>query len=116
MRGDGRGEDDVILLGDFRASAERIRERLSMPGLRLAVEGEATDMRRTGAFSNVAVGLPATVEFRGTAGVFDFYNVLDLTMDEALAVSEHLPVWAEFGLWEGGLSGTVAAVPEAEAR
>lgn len=116
VKGDGRGEDDVILLGDFRASADRIRARLSLPGLRLAVEGEATDMRRTGAFSNIAVGLPATVEFRGTAGVFDFYNVLDLTMDEALGVSEHLPVWAEFGLWEGGIAGTVAALPESEAR
>lgn len=116
VRGDGRGEDDVILLGDFQSSADRIQERLLMPGLRLAIEGEATDTRRTAAFSNIVVGVPATVEFRGTAGVFDFYNEMDLTMEEALGVSEHLPVWAEFGLWEGGLSGTVATRPEPAAR
>ena len=29
----------------------------------------------------------------------------ELTMPEALEVSEHLPVWAEFSVYEGGQAG-----------
>jgi hypothetical protein len=35
----------------------------------------------------------------------------NLTVEEALAISDHQPVWAEFGLQEGGMPGRVATRP-----
>jgi hypothetical protein len=35
----------------------------------------------------------------------------NLTVDEALEVSDHMPVWAEFNLHEGGQGGRVATRP-----
>ena len=32
-------------------------------------------------------------------------------MDEALEVSDHLPVWAEFTIYEGGQAGRIATRP-----
>jgi hypothetical protein len=55
---------------------------------------------------------PATSEFTGRAGVFDIVREFNLTLDEALEVSDHLPVWAEFSVYEGGQLGRVATRPE----
>lgn len=32
----------------------------------------------------------------------------NLSLDQALQVSDHLPVWAEFSVYEGGRAGSVA--------
>jgi hypothetical protein len=52
--------------------------------------------------------LPATQEFTGRGGVFDLIREYNLTVDEALEVSDHLPVWAEFSIYEGGQPGRFA--------
>jgi hypothetical protein len=40
----------------------------------------------------------------------------NLTMEQALEVSDHLPVWAEFSSTEGGLPGRIATKPESSTR
>ena len=47
----------------------------------------------------------------GRTGVFDFMREYNLTIDEALKVSDHLPIWAEFSIYEGGEVGRVATLP-----
>ena len=50
----------------------------------------------------------ATTEYTGRWGVFDMIREFNLTMDEALEVSDHMPIWAEFSIYEGGQGGRVA--------
>jgi hypothetical protein len=47
----------------------------------------------------------------GRSGVLDFMRDGNLTLEEALEVSDHLPVWAEFSIFEGGTIGRVATRP-----
>ncbi len=106
---DGRGEDDVILLGDFNRDAEHLAPLMSLPGFECAVRGVPTNTRGTASYDNLVFHRQATGEFTGRAGVWDFMREWNLTLDEALEISDHLPVWAEFSVWEGGRPGTVAA-------
>ena len=50
------------------------------------------------------------MEHTGTCGVFDPMAEFGLPLDEALEVSDHLPVWAEFSVRE---STSVAGGDEA---
>ena len=43
--------------------------------------------------------------------MFDFLREYNLTSDQALEVSDHMPVWAEFSVYEGGQPGRIATVP-----
>ena len=51
----------------------------------------------------------ATVEFTGRADVVDLMRELNLSMQDALEISEHLPVWAQFSIYEGGYPARVAS-------
>jgi hypothetical protein len=44
----------------------------------------------------------ATDESIGRAGVFDFLREFNLSIEEALEISDHLPVWADYSIREGG--------------
>ena len=48
------------------------------------------------------------MEFTGTCGVFDLMAEFRLSVDEALEVSDHLPVWAEFSVRESTMVGPAA--------
>ncbi len=102
VRNDRRGEDDVILLGDFGASAERIDGLTRFSDPLWAVTDIATDTRASGQFCNIVCNRQATDEATGRSGVFDFLREMNLSLDQAMQVSDHLPVWAEFSLMEGG--------------
>ena len=107
VRDDGRGEDDVIMLGNFNASDRSLGELKHVPGMHAVIHEMATNTQGTGQFDNILFSLPATSEYSGRGGVYDFYNRFDMTMDEALRISNHLPVWAEFNPIEGGADGVV---------
>lgn len=104
---DGRNEDDVILLGDFQASSRDLGDLGRVPGM-MAVVHSATDTRQTRALDNIVLQQRATTEFTGRGGVFSFLREWNLTLEEAMEISEHCPVWAEFTLHEGGVPGHVA--------
>ena len=54
---------------------------------------------------NIVIDRRATVEFTGRTEVIDLMRRFNLTMAEAMEVSEHLPICAEFSVYEGGQAG-----------
>ena len=116
VRDDSRGEDDVILLGDFHTDDQNLGELGAVPTIFAAVSDTATDTQRTAQYDNLVFQLSATTEYAGRSGVFDFMRQYNLTLDQALQVSDHLPVWAEFNIHEGGHVATVVASAKAPAR
>ena len=113
-RGFGAGignEDDVIVLGDFNADDRHFGRLGRVPGISWALSGIPTNTRGNKQYDNLVFHQTATREFTGRVGVFDFMREYNLTQDEALEVSDPLPVWAEFSIYEGGEIGRVAARP-----
>jgi deoxyribonuclease-1-like protein len=106
-RDSGRGEDDIIMLGDFESDPEHFGRLGSVPGIAAAVNGVPTTTRGTRLADNILFDRRATVEYTGRSGVVDMIRELDLTPQEALDVSQHLPVWAEFSAYENGQASHV---------
>lgn len=111
VRDDGRGEDDVIVLGDLNVDDHHLGRLGQIPGIYWAVTGVATNTRGTKLYDNLIFSGQATSEYTGRWGVFDMIREFNLTTEEALEVSDHMPVWAEFNLYEGGQGGRVATRP-----
>lgn len=93
-------EDDVILLGDLNANEKQLGRLGRIPGMRWTVTGVTTNTRKTKAYDNILFQGQATQEYTGRWGVYDLERNLGLSRDQALQVSDHLPVWAEFRVWE----------------
>ncbi len=106
-RDSGQGEDDIIMLGDFETDPEHLGRLSRVPGLTAAVTGVATTTRGTRLADNILFDCNATVEYTHRSGVLDMIRELDLTPQEAMEISEHLPVWAEFSSYENGQAGHV---------
>ncbi len=105
VRNDGRDEDDVILLGDLNANTAQIGPIATAGTLVLPVSNVATNTEGTAQYDHMALERQATVEFTGRTGVFDFMRQFNFAMQEALEVSDHLPVWIELAVYEGGKRG-----------
>jgi exonuclease III len=112
VRTDGPSEDDVIMLGDFEADDRHLGRLGNVPGIAAAL-GDIipTTARGTKMADNILFDRRATTEFTGRAEVFDMMREFELTVQAAAEISEHLPVWAEFSVFEGGPRGFV---PRAE--
>ena len=108
VRNDGRQEDDIILLGDLNTDDRRLGDLGRLSGLVPVVSGMPTNTRGTAQYDNILFTEQATREFTGRGGVFDFMREYNLTMEQAEKVSDHLPVWAEFSIYEGGQAGRFA--------
>jgi endonuclease/exonuclease/phosphatase family metal-dependent hydrolase len=108
VRNDGRREDDVILLGDFNADYHQITRQMQSARISCAITSAATNVRGTRQFDNIVYQELATDEFTGVAGVYDFLRERNLSLEAALEISDHIPVWAEFSVFEGGQPGRVA--------
>ena len=107
----GSGEDDVILLGDLNVDEYHLGELGRLPNIVYVIAGVKTNTRGTQSYDNILFDRRATLEFTGSWGVMDLAAEYGLTVDETLKVSDHLPVWAEFAVREGGAADTVAARP-----
>jgi endonuclease/exonuclease/phosphatase family metal-dependent hydrolase len=116
VRDDGRNEDDVILLGDLNVDDANLGDLGAVPGLNWVISGIPTNTRGSHHFDNVVFHQEATDEYVGRGGTFDFMREFNLTIDEALEVSDHLPIWAEFSVYEGGTIGRVATRQTIQAR
>jgi deoxyribonuclease-1-like protein len=112
VRNDGRGEDDIILLGDLNADEKKFGQLKQLPNIAWAIAGVPTNTRGTKTYDNIIFNRAATVEFTGRAGVFDIMREFNLTQAQALEVSDHFPIWAEFSAYEGGPQAQTAARPE----
>jgi endonuclease/exonuclease/phosphatase family metal-dependent hydrolase len=116
VRNDGRGEDDVIVLGDLNVDDHHLGQLGQVSQISWAISGIPTNTRGTKLYDNIIFQRHATVEFTGNAGVYDVIREYNLTMDQALEISDHLPVWAEFSVYEDGQPGRLAARPAEAAR
>ncbi len=108
VRDDGRNEDDIILLGTLGVDDAQLGPLRQLPNLTCAVSGTPTTTRGSRQVDNILFDRRATVEFTYRSGVLDLMRELNLTLLEAVDVSDHLPVWAEFSAFEGGEAGHVA--------
>jgi len=113
LRGDGSNEDDIIMLGDFGVENsgpgdENLGQLGAILDITSAISDTPTTPRTRRPVDNILFDGRATCEFTGRAGVMDLMREFDLTLREALEVSNHQPVWAEFSPYEGGQSGHLA--------
>jgi deoxyribonuclease-1-like protein len=102
-------EDDVIMLGDFEAPPEKCGQLARIPNIAWAVSGTVSTTRGTGLVDNIFYSRRATTELTGRGGVVDLIRRLNLNIDEAATVAEHMPIWVELSVFEGGQAGRIAA-------
>ncbi len=105
VRDDGSGEDDVILLGDLESDDRHLGQLGRLLGVTPLLAGTPsvpTTVRGANLLDNILLDRLATREFTGRVEVVDMMQEFELTMPGAQEVSEHLPVWAEFSIYEGG--------------
>ncbi|MEX2168986.1 MAG: endonuclease/exonuclease/phosphatase family protein [Pirellulales bacterium] len=119
------GEDDVIVLGDFNtdvpSSDPYLQPRTGrdlepkdlgrlgqIAGIYPVIRSEATNTRGSKLHDNVLIHRGATTEFTGRSGVVDMQRMFNLSIDQALMVSDHRPVWAEFSVYESAAPGRMA--------
>lgn len=89
-------EDDVILLGDLNAAPDKLGDLRHVPGLMWVVADQPTNTRGTKLYDNILFSGTTTREFTGFAGVLNLREEYALSLDEAIDVSDHLPVWSTF--------------------
>lgn len=110
-----RGEDDIILLGDLNANERQLAGLGRIPGIRCAISRASTHTPGTRQYDNILFSSPATTEFTGRAGLFDVMREFNLTTQQTLEISDHLPVWAEFSAHETAALGPIAGRPDVTA-
>lgn len=100
IRRDGRGEDDVIFVGDFKSGDRALQTAQQRYGMTWVISDQATNTMNDAQYDNLVFNQMATLEFTGNGGVIDFLKVYNLGFRDAMAISEHMPVWAEFSARE----------------
>lgn len=103
-------EDDIILLGDFNADAEKISA--SLAPLRqefvTALVSEKTNRIQTKSYDNLVFDAATTTEFID-AHVLDFSEICKTYESDPEKVSDHFPVFGVFGIEENKRVERVAA-------
>jgi endonuclease/exonuclease/phosphatase family metal-dependent hydrolase len=110
----GADEDDVILLGDFNTDDRHLGPLGKESNITWAIAGTPTNVRGTKQYDNIIFKRWTTTEFTGKSGVLELQSEFKLTPEQALEVSDHQPVWAEFMLTESGagpIAGRAAPTP-----
>ena len=105
----GRSEDDIILLGDFNVDDRHMRRLGQIPGIYPLISGVWTNTRKNKQYDNIVVHQPSTTEFTGQSGVLDFIRLYNISQNNALKISDHFPVWAEFSIFERNHAGRIAS-------
>jgi deoxyribonuclease-1-like protein len=101
IRSYGFPEDDVMMLGDLNAGPNKLQQLGQLPGIFSAGGVEPTNTRGDKQYDYILFDRFATSEFiPGRGGVLSLQRDLGLDLPTALLVSDHCPVWAEFGLFE----------------
>ena len=94
------GEDDTILLGDLNVDTNHFGRLAYLPGIMPVIQNQPTNTRGTSQMDNIVFDRRFTVEATGHAGVMNLMEMYGLTMEDALKVSDHLPVWSDFSIYE----------------
>ena len=102
------GEDDVILLGDLNVSYKKLGKLGEIPGIAYTVHGEPTNTRGNKSYDNIVFSSVNTTEYVGRSGIINLQTEFGLTTEQALKVSDHYPIWAEFSAYESGTETLLA--------
>lgn len=89
-------EDDVIVVGDLSATSRQFGLLRRIPAITWIMNDVNTGIGGRGVYDNILFDRVVTAEYTGQGGVYDFEAAFRLSREQALAVSDHLPVWAEF--------------------
>ena len=111
IRTDGRGEDDVILMGDFQADDRGLDAIRHQAGLSWVLSNRFTNVQQDRQFDNIVFSETPTTEFTGRGGVIDFIQKYGLRPTDGLALARRLPIWAEFSIYENGRNGQQPQIP-----
>ena len=86
----------MIVLGDFNASPDKFGRLQNLNGISVVVPPNiATNTAKTKNYDNIVFNRHTTTEYLG-GGVIDLMAAYNLSYEQALQVSDHLPVWATF--------------------
>ncbi|TWU44036.1 hypothetical protein Q31b_15710 [Novipirellula aureliae] len=94
------GEEDCILLGDLNAGPSQLEELSRIPNVESVAGDIKTDVLRRSTLDHILLDRAMTTEFTGRTGVIDFRQDLGLTEAQSKLISDHLPLWAEFSVYE----------------
>lgn len=101
IRGDGRGEDDLVIGGLLQADDAYLLPTLTSKSAKATVLNRPTDIFGRYQTSNLLLDSGSTTEYMGRGGVFDYLGTFNLNLAEAETVTSHLPVFGEFSATEG---------------
>lgn len=91
-----RMEDDVLLLGDLNAHPGEFGRLATIPGILPAIQNHSTMVKTNNLYDNIVLDSLNTREFTGRSGVLSMREAFSITVEEALKISDHNPIWAEF--------------------
>jgi len=106
------GEDDILLAGAMQADQEYLRQwetNLHLTGAVGPVPSGAAG--ETLPVDTILFARRATVEYTGRSGLVDLVREMGLSVQEAMELSDHWPIWAEFSVYEGGHPGGLVRRP-----
>lgn len=116
VQNDGSGEDDVIILGDLNVDEKHLGALGRIQNITYAIAGIPTNTRRSKTYDNLVFDRVRTAEYTQHSGVMDLRNTFSISESEALQVSDHCPVWAEFSVYEAGTTPYVSGRPNQRPR
>lgn len=103
------GEEDCILLGNLGVNTAGLSELGKVPNV-ISVGGDClTDTLQTRTLDHILIDQTTTREYTGRFGLVDLQRQFGLTQKQALMVSDHLMLWAEFSVYEVPVYNGVAA-------
>lgn len=88
-------EDDVILMGDLNVGPKNFGPLAQIPGIYWTIN-EPTNTIRKSIYDNMIFDRGLTNEYTGRSGVLDLCEMFGIKTEDALRISDHLPIWAEF--------------------
>ena len=102
--------DDVMLLGDLNAAPGKLLGLERIQGT-VSVINIPTNTRRDKVYDNIILDRGLTSEFTGRAGTIDLQTVFGIGEEQALKISDHMPIWAEFYMQRSNSAALSASQP-----
>lgn len=110
------GEEDCILLGNFGVNTAGLGELGQVPNV-VSLGGDClTDTLQTRTLDHILIDQTTTREYTGRFGLVDLQRQFGITQEQALLVSDHLMLWAEFSVYEVPAYNGVAAGVQTRGR
>ena len=100
VRDHDQAEDDIIMLGNFGKPIRLINSLTGVPYLSVVHDGEPTTIDESDSTENIVFDNLRTIECIGNAKIADLIKRFDMKLSEAGAIAGHLPVSAEFSVFE----------------